>query len=255
MTKASTRTAALAATAAALLAAGPAAAAETTPPVVQSLEVIGPPTVDTTYSYGGPKVRVRITDAGSGVDPVYSAVDAVYARAASAHPASVASGRTASTGSLTRISGTAADGIYEGPLTAEGGTRGTWSISIRAADLDGNRTTLTTAQIAAKGWRSSFDTDTTTAPAAPRITVNVIYPWFFYPHIGANLTFWIPDGTPDTSGAIRVRYNAACGTPTAAGPYDFGDSYLDKRFAEKCTVTYRVVNAAGASPETTFSFR
>ncbi|MBO9534136.1 MAG: hypothetical protein J7513_14290 [Solirubrobacteraceae bacterium] len=253
MTMARLRTATLvAATAgAALVVAGP-AAAETTPPVIQSFTLTGPATLDTTYDWVGLPARLRVTDAGSGVASVV--VYSTYAKDPTAHPSSWPnSGWTNDTGPITRLSGTAADGIYEGTAGANGGTRGTWSLKIVAKDVDGNTTTLTTAQIAAKGWRSTFKSETTKAPAASKITSNVIYPWWGYPHIGANITLNQPAGTAFSNAAILVSANAACGTPTSP-PISTGQGFIDKRFAEKCTVVYRAVNAAGTSPEATHSF-
>jgi len=243
----------------AVAAAGPASAADTTAPNVTSLTVVGSSTADATNGPATVTLRLRITDAGGNFD--HGWVEGFYARDASAHPDSAQSGLHGASNWVERVSGTAADGIYEGRFQVFGGTRGVWNLAVNLYDTENNYTYVTNSQLAAKGAVTSVKSATTRVPATPRLTAKVQYPGTWQPSIIGTVTLTQPAGTPAPSSNVVVSAGAPCGTalpvtyPGNSNVLPELRSFKDKWLLVNCTTTLRAVNAAGVSPSATISFR
>lgn len=135
----------------------------TGPSITASSFAASPTAVDTTSSPKDVAVSVAVADA-SGVSEVRVV----------ATPPSGASGASAS---LTRTTGTAADGTWAGTLTLPyQSENGTWALSVSAVDTEFQDSELTSSQLAAAGAPSSLSVTTVVDQTAPSLTSTTVKP-------------------------------------------------------------------------------
>jgi hypothetical protein len=223
-------------------------------PVLRSLSVSATQ-FDTTMGPATVTIEARVTDGHAGATRV--TVGARYQRAPGADPASYPS-FSGLTG-LTLVSGTAADGIWRGELEVSGGTRGTWPLNVHLTDRWDNERDVGSDELAAAGLPSVLRSDTTTPPARPTLTGRTwIHTECCYPVVVDGVVNWArPSGTPAVSGVVLESYSPACGTPPnwrPIYPWDREIVFDNRTLLAPCTVTMRMVNAAGASPPGSVTF-
>lgn len=143
-------------------------AADTTPPTLVGFSIT-PRTVDTSTADQTITLTAHITDDISGVLEGPGLVSQLNFRSPSGN-------RLLGATFSTRASGTHTDGVYTYPARlAMGSEQGTWTLShFRLSDEAGNGSELTTAQVAALGFPTTFTNGPVVAPTAtPTVSATV----------------------------------------------------------------------------------
>lgn len=122
--------------------------ADLEPPDVAGAELV-PGMVDVRTGPASLVVRVRLTDAGSGVASATVSAKGPHARAGIGGVGGA---------SLQLVSGTASDGVWQGTLHVQRYAHaGQWQLTVGARDARDNGSVTGSAQLAEAGWPSTFE--------------------------------------------------------------------------------------------------